>query len=335
MDAAALAQVLRGLPPIDDPNVLVGTDTGDDAGVYRLSSETALVQTVDFFTPIVDDPYTFGAIAAANALSDIYAMGAAPISALAIVAFPEELDRAILAQILRGGSDKAREAGINIIGGHSIKDDVPKYGLAVTGIVHPDRILRNSTAQAGDVIFLTKALGTGILTTAARKDAITQTELSEAIASMSTLNAAASRAMLRTGVSAATDVTGFGLIGHLSEMTAGAGIGARIDANRVPRMARALELARAGFAPGGTRTNLEQALERGAIFSAVDEALQLVLCDAQTSGGLLVAVPADRATDFERFAREEGLPVCSRIGEFTPSSEALAPIRVLGSASSL
>jgi selenide,water dikinase len=321
MDAAALAQVLRGLPPIDDPNVLVGTDTGDDAGVYRMNSETALVQTVDFFTPIVDDPYTYGAIAAANALSDVYAMGAQPISALAIVAFPEHLDRAILEQILRGGSDKAREAGIFIIGGHSIKDDEPKYGLAVTGIVRPDRIVRNSTAKAGDLIYLTKAVGTGILTTAARKDAIPQSELAEAVKSMWTLNATASRAMIRAGARAATDVTGFGLIGHLSEMTRAAKVGARIDAARVPRLSRALELARAGCVPGGTRTNLAQALERGVTFASIDEALQLVLCDAQTSGGLLVAIPPDRAADFERFAREDGLPVCSRIGEFTPSSE--------------
>jgi selenide,water dikinase len=248
-------------------------------------------------------------------------MGATPLSALAIAAFPEELDGAILAQILRGGSDKAREAGINVIGGHSIKDDEPKYGLAVTGIVHPERIVRNSTAKPGDVIFLTKAVGTGILTTAARKDAIPQADLAEAVASMSALNAAASRAMLRAGARAATDVTGFGLIGHLLEMCRAAGIGARFDANRVPRLARALELARAGYAPGGTKTNLAQARDRGVVLTDVDEALQLVLCDAQTSGGLLIAIPPQRSVDFVRFAREDGLPICSRIGVFTETQQ--------------
>jgi selenide, water dikinase len=315
MDAGVLAQVLRELPPIDDPNVLVGTSTADDAGVYRLSDILALVQTVDFFTPIVDDPYTYGAIAAANALSDIYAMGARPISALAIVAFPEELDTSVLHEVLRGGSDKAREAGINIIGGHTIKDDEPKYGLSVTGVVHPDRIVRNSTAQAGDALFLTKAIGTGILTTARRGDTISETALREAVESMMTLNRRAAEAMESVNVHAATDITGFGLIGHLSEMLAPSGLGADVDASSVPILSGALDLARGGTAPGGTRTNLAQALEGGVQFDdAMDEAMRLVLCDAQTSGGLLVAVAPDDAQRFESALKQRGIQIAARIG---------------------
>jgi selenide, water dikinase len=320
MDANVLAQVLRELPPIDDPNVLVGTATADDAGVYRLSDTLALVQTVDFFTPIVDDPYAYGAVAAANALSDIYAMGAKPITALAIVAFPEDLDVAVMETILRGGSDKAREAGINVIGGHTIKDDEPKYGLAVTGLVHPDRVLRNSTARAGDVLYITKPLGTGILTTARRDDTIPESALQEAIASMAALNAAASEAMVAAGANAATDVTGFGFIGHLREVLEGSGIGADISAGAVPIFSRVLELARGGTAPGGTRTNYAQALERGVSFDdTVETALRLVLCDAQTSGGLIVSIGAADASRFETMARDRGIPVVARIG--TTSAE--------------
>jgi selenide,water dikinase len=320
MDAGVLAQVLRELPPIDDPNVLVGTSTADDAGVYRLNDTVALVQTVDFFTPIVDDPYTYGAIAAANALSDIYAMGARPISALAIVAFPEELDVSVLRDVLRGGSDKAREAGINVIGGHTIKDDEPKYGLSVTGIVHPDRVVRNATAKPGDALFLTKALGTGIITTARRSDVIPEEAMNEAVRSMATLNRAAAEAMEGVQVHAATDVTGFGLIGHLCEMLSLGGIGADVNASSVPLLPSALDLARAGIAPGGTRTNLSQAVEAGVRFDdAVDEAMRLVLCDAQTSGGLIVAVAPDDAQRFEAAAKERGVPIVARIGTVSDS----------------
>jgi selenide,water dikinase len=320
MDAGVLAQVLRELPPIDDPNVLVGTSTADDAGVYRLSDTLALVQTVDFFTPIVDDPYAYGAIAAANALSDIYAMGARPISALAIVAFPEELDVSVLGEILRGGCDKAREAGINVIGGHTIKDDEPKYGLAVTGIIHPNRILRNSTARPGDVLFLTKAIGTGILTTARRSDAIPEDALREAVQSMMTLNRSAAEAVESVEAHAATDVTGFGLVGHLGEMLAPSRIGADIDASSVPVLSGALDLARAGTAPGGTRANLAQALEAGVQFDpGVDDAMRLVLCDAQTSGGLIVAIAPDDAARFERAVKDRGIPIAARIGRVSAS----------------
>jgi len=317
MDAAVLAQVLRDLPPIDDPSVLVGTSTADDAGVYRLGGDMALVQSLDFFTPIVDDPRTFGRIAAANALSDIYAMGARPLTALAIAAFPDSLDPSILGEILAGGVEKAREAGVSVIGGHTVKDDEPKYGLAVTGIAHPDRIVRNDTAQPGDAIVLTKPLGTGILTTARRADRIGDADLEQAIQSMQLLNRSAAEAMVEYGAHAATDVTGFGLIGHLSEMTA-RGLGAAIDARAVPFFDGALELARAGTAPGGTRTNLENALGRGVNFGVADEGLRLLLCDAQTSGGLLVAVAPDRADAFVRALRARALQAAA-IGTFTDS----------------
>jgi len=319
MDAPVLAQVLRALPPIDDPNVLVATSTADDAGVYRIAPDVALVQTVDFFTPIVDDPGTFGRIAAANALSDVYAMGGRPVTALAIAAFPDEgVDMSVLAAILAGGAQKAKEAGISVIGGHTVKDSEPKYGLAVTGIVHPDRIVRNSTARTGDVLVLTKPLGTGILTTARRSDRIDDAALSAAVTSMETLNKAASETMVRIGVDAATDITGFGLLGHLREMTDGSGLGAEVDAASVPLFAGVLELARSGSAPGGTKANLRAALAAGVSFAAgTSDELQLALCDAQTSGGLLIAVPAQRSDALLAALQAAGVTEARRIGRIT------------------
>jgi len=296
MDAGVLAQVLRVMPPLEDPNVLVGFETSDDAGVYRITPDLALALTVDFFTPIVDDPATFGAIAAANSLSDLYAMGAKPAVALAVAAFPESgLDKDVLGAIFAGGAAKAREAGIAIIGGHTVKDPEPKYGLCVVGLIHPDKIVRNSTARPGDVLVLTKPLGTGIITTARRRDAIGDADLAAAAESMTTLNRAASDAMLSVGIDSATDITGFGFIVHLREMIDGSGAGAAIDAASVPLLDRALELAALGHAPGGSKSNLERALALGTSFESVPEPLQLVLCDAQTSGGLLIAVPEERA----------------------------------------
>lgn len=297
MEADVLAQVLREMPAIDDPNVLVATETGDDAGVYRIAPDLALVQTVDFFTPIVDDPATFGRIAAANAISDIYAMGGTPLFAVAVTTFPESgLPLEVLHAIARGGAEKAREAGIAIIGGHTVKDPEPKYGLAVTGRIHPDHVIRNSTARAGDLLVLTKPLGTGLYTTARRRDVISEDELLEAVTSMQTLNRAASEAMIAAGVDAATDVTGFGLMGHLREMTEGSGVGARIDAAAVPLFDLAISLAERDCAPGGTKANLALALRSGVRFAgSVSAALALVLCDAQTSGGLLIAVSETKA----------------------------------------
>lgn len=297
MDASVLAHVLRDIQHVVDPNVLVGYSTADDAGVYRVSDDLALVLTVDFFTPIVDDPRTFGRIAAANSLSDVYAMGARPVTALAIAAFPGEgLDPSVLGEILAGGTEKAAEAGIAVIGGHTVKDREPKYGLSVVGFVHPDKVVRNSTAVAGDVLVLTKPLGTGILTTARRRDAIGDDDLAAAVASMAALNRAASDAMVAVGVNAATDVTGFGLLGHLREMCEGSGLGAQIDVAAVPLFGRVLELAALGYAPGGTHANLTQARAAGVAFDAgVGEPSALAVADAQTSGGLLLSVPESRA----------------------------------------
>jgi selenide,water dikinase len=319
MDARVLAQVLRGLPPIEDPNVLVGTSTADDAGVYRLTDEIALVQTVDFFTPIVDDPRTFGAIAAANALSDIYAMGARPLSALAVAAFPEEgLDTDVLAQILAGGAEKAREAGISVIGGHTIKDAEPKYGLAVTGVVHPDRIWRNSTARARDELILTKPLGTGILTTARKRDLIGDETLAPALTSMLQLNRVAADVVVRASPHAATDVTGFGLLGHVREMAQGSGMGATIESRAVPLFGHVLELARDGASPAGTVTNLDGAIEAGWMFAdSVAPERRLALCDAQTSGGLLIAVAPEIAESLIASLHAAGIQAARRIGEIT------------------
>lgn len=319
MEADVLARVLRELPAVDDPRVLVATSTGDDAGVYQLAPDLALVQTVDFFTPIVDDPETFGSIAAANAISDIYAMGASPLFAVAVTTFPESgLDLAVLHAIVRGGAAKAREAGIHVIGGHTVKDPEPKYGLAVTGRVHPDRIVRNSTAKAGDLLVLTKPLGTGLYTTARRRDVITEDDLQEAVLSMQTLNRAASDAMVAVGVDAATDVTGFGLLGHLREMTSSSGVGARVDAPAVPLFDLAIGLAERDCAPGGTKANLALALANGARFdTAVPAALRLVLCDAQTSGGLLIAVSEDKTATLLDALAAGGVAHAAVIGSLT------------------
>jgi selenide,water dikinase len=317
-----LAQVLGVLPPIDDPNVLVGTSTADDAGVYRLDDRTALVETVDFFTPIVDEPRTFGRIAAANALSDVYAMGGTPLCALAIACFPQDQDPQILGEILAGGVEKAREAGIQIIGGHTVKDSEPKYGLAVTGVVHPDHIIRNSTARDGDVLVLTKPIGTGILTTAQRKDVVKEKDLTPAIVSMERLNRAASAAVTQLNlaraelpVHAATDVTGFGLVGHLLEVARASGLGFTLWANRVPLFPKVLELAEREVVPGGTRANLEHALAAGVQFErSVSQAMQLALCDAQTSGGLLICVGRKFADDLMATLRDEGVSDVSLVG---------------------
>jgi selenide, water dikinase len=323
MDSSVLAQVLRSLPAFDDPRVLVGNQTADDAGVYQLSDDLALALTVDFFTPIVDDPYTFGQIAAANSLSDIYAMGARPVAAIAVATFPESgLDTSVLVDILRGGADKAREAGISVIGGHTVKDPEPKYGLSVTGVVHPQRIVRNAGAVPGDALVLTKPLGTGILTTARRRDAIDDDALAPAVAAMSTLNKAASEAMLEVGVSAATDVTGYGFLGHLREMCAASDVGADVVSDSVPVFDRALELA-SEHAPGGSQANLKAALAAGAHFGHIHTALQLVLADAQTSGGLLMAVCETRVESLMNALRARGVTGAAVVGRIVEGSAIL------------
>lgn len=306
--------MLARLPlPEGSGNLLVGHATSDDAAVLRLSGDQAIAQTVDFFTPIVDDPYVFGAIAAANSVSDIYAMGAEPILGLAIAAFPTgRLPLEVLHEILRGGAEKAAEAGFPVAGGHTIIDDVPKYGLAVTGIVSVAKLVRNSTARPGDVLYLTKPVGNGILVCAHRalsgRKLLRRAEppsLDEAIRWMTMLNRDAARAMTAVGVDAATDVTGYGLVGHLLEICDGSGAGAEISVGSVPLLAGAREYLERGYCPAGTRRNVETFRRR--VRNTLSERDLTLMCDAQTSGGLLIAVAPDRAPQFEAKFREGGL----------------------------
>jgi selenide,water dikinase len=308
-----LFPLLEKLPKVTDPNVLVGSATADDAAIYRISSETALVLTTDFFTPVVDDPHAFGAVAAANALSDVYAMGGAPIAALNIVGFPDDtLDASVLARILEGGASKAKEAGIDIIGGHTIKTDEPIYGLSVTGIVHPARVLSNAGARDGDVLVLTKPLGIGIVTTAAKQDRDARGAIADAIRSMTTLNRSACEAMLEVGVHAVTDVTGFGLLGHLRNLTLASGLEAVVEMSRVPVLEAARAYVREGIAPGGTHAN-HRFLESHVAFE-VDRDEQLLACDAQTSGGLLIAVAPERCDALVAALQKRETLAAARVG---------------------
>ena len=294
--ASELARALHGLPAPTDPNVLVGISTNDDAGVYRLSDELAMVQTVDFFTPIVDDPYDFGRIAAANAISDVYAMGGKPLTALNIAAFPvETLGTEILSAILAGGAAVAATAGVSIVGGHTIKSDEPKYGMAVTGTIHPDRVVTNRGARPGDTLLLTKTVGTGILTTAHKRELIDDRALGPAIASMTRLNDRASVAMLAHGVHGATDVTGYGVVGHAGEMARAAGVALAIDARKVPLFDGVLELIGRDVIPGGTRANLDDHAAFVHYADDVPHAFRVAMSDAQTSGGLLIAISREGA----------------------------------------
>jgi len=295
-----LAQVLCHLPQaLDvDPNLLVGFETSDDAGVYRIAPDLALVQTVDFFTPIVDDPFDFGAIAAANALSDVYAMGARPLTVLNLVAFPVgTLDLGVLAEILRGGATKIAESGARLVGGHTIDDIEPKYGLAVTGVVHPDRIFRNSTCKAGDNLVLTKPIGGGIITTAIKRGLASEQTIKEVTTVMSALNRAASEAMVAVGASACTDITGFGLAGHALEMARASRVAMSFAMSSVPVLPGACEFARQGVVPGGTRSNLGYFSEWIKFADDVPEHEKLIAADAMTSGGLLIAVNPGRTDE--------------------------------------
>lgn len=293
---ADLAEVLRKLPAsTPNPNVLVGLDTSDDAGVYKLTDDLAIVQTLDFFTPIVDDPYDFGQIAATNAISDVYAMGGTPITALNIVAFPiSTLDKTILTEILRGAADKLKEANVALVGGHSIDDEEPKFGLSVTGTVHPDKVRANTGAKPDDVLILTKPIGVGIYTTSLKHGELSDEEIKHVTSVMTTLNKTAAETMADFDVHAVTDVTGFGLLGHTSEMAKGSKVGIEISAEAVPVLPRAKELSKAGHVPGGTKNNFAH-LENDVTFANhIDQFDQWILCDAVTSGGLLIAVsPAD------------------------------------------
>jgi selenide,water dikinase len=297
--AADLLPIVAQLPAAADPRLLVGTPTGDDAAVFRLTADLALVQTIDFFTPLVDDPYDFGRIAAANALSDVYAMGGTPITALNVVAFPlEQLGGDVLAAILRGGLDVVTAAGASVVGGHSIKDDEPKYGLAVTGTIDPDRILSNAGGVAGDVLVLTKPLGVGAIVTAAKRGAAGPELVAAAVAVMVELNARASEAALAAGAHAMTDVTGFGLLGHLHHVARESGLAAEVDAAAVPAIEGVEALLSAdGAVSGGSARNAEWAATFSAIEPGVAAWRARLITDATTSGGLLVALPAERAVE--------------------------------------
>ena len=292
--AGVLSQLLEGIRVHSDPNLLVGFDKSDDASVYRISDELALVQTVDFFPPIADDPYTFGAIAATNALSDVYAMGGEPKLALNIMAVPADMPKEVVHEILRGGYDKVYEAGALITGGHSILDPEPKYGLAVTGFVHPDRVLTNSGARPGDVLLFTKPIGIGILTTAAKAELADAATMARAVRLMTTLNKSARDAMVKYRVHACTDVTGFGLLGHTCEMAHGSDVQITLRTGDMDLIGESLEFARMGLLPEGMYRN-RQFAEKYVDGGAVELAVQDMLYDPQTSGGLLIAVDPDDA----------------------------------------
>jgi selenide,water dikinase len=313
MGPGALAQVLRPLAQRHDVNVLVGLQTSDDAAVYRLNDDLAMVQTVDFFTPVVDDPYTYGAIAAANALSDVYAMGGDVLMALNIAALPEDLPFEVIQRIFEGGADKVAEAGIVIAGGHTVTDEEPKYGLVVTGTIHPSKILTKAGAKTGDILFLTKPIGIGVITTALKAQAAEPEHVEAAIQSMLRLNRVASRLMREVGVNAATDITGYGLIGHTMEVVEKSGVQIRLAARRVPLLDGAERYAREGRLPGGGGRNVAYYTSLTSpsvtIEPDVPRALADLMFDPQTSGGLLISVSQERAAQLEAAFRDANEPI--------------------------
>ena len=287
------------MPRWPDPNVLIGFDTADDAGVYKLTPELALVQTVDFFTPIVDDPYTFGAIAAANSLSDVWAMGGRPISSLSILAWPAKQDESDLVAILKGGAEKMHEAACTILGGHSVSDEEAKFGYAVTGLVHPDRVKANAGARPGDALIFTKRIGTGVISTALKRGIAREEDVAASIESMLTLNRAACEEMLRYDAHSCTDITGFGVIGHAREMALGSGVTLEIDSRAIQFLPGAVEYARAGAVPGGLTNNREFASCAVEYRNEIPQEIDALLYDPQTSGGLLIALPEIDAARFK------------------------------------
>lgn len=329
--------VLGKLARQEDPNLLVGFEFADDAGVYRLSADTALVQTVDFFTPIVDDPYTFGQIAATNALSDIYAMGGRPLTSLALVCFPDNADLAILERILAGGLYKMVEAGCTIIGGHSIRDEETKFGYSVTGLVHPQKVLANRGACAGDRLLLTKALGTGVISTAIKRGMAKQSWIDAAVASMTTLNKMAAEIM--TGNSRAatesaysvhslTDITGFGLIGHAREMAMASNVSLRIHAGSVRLIEGAMACVRAGYIPGGLKTNRDFAECALNYEEGIPDEVKTLLFDPQTAGGLLISVAAEDSIELQHDLDAAGVLV-AEIGEVLPRAKSLITVALV------
>lgn len=320
--------MLGQLPDLIDKNVLVGAKNADDAGVYRINDETAIVLTTDFFTPIVDDPYWFGMIAAANSLSDVWAMGAKPLVALNIAMFPGQPEFfPVLKQIMQGGIDKMTEAGVAIIGGHTIRDKEPKYGFAVMGTVHPERILDNSKAKPGDALILTKKIGTGIISTGVKSGLCSEKTIGEFTTSMATLNKKAGEIMIRTGVSTATDITGFGLIGHLNEVLSASNCRAELHSGNTPFFDEAISLAGSGVIPGGTIANRKTYEPHLHWESDVPEVERLLMNDAQTSGGLLIFVPEEKRDALVAALKNEGI-LAAHIGNIAGASKDRARITV-------
>lgn len=310
-----------------DPNVLVGFDHADDAGVYKIAPQLALVQTVDFFTPVVDDPYTFGQIAATNSLSDVYAMGGRPITAMALVCFPEKGDLEILERILAGGLSKMVEAGCTVVGGHSIRDEETKFGYSVTGLIDPTRVLANSGARPGDTLLLTKAIGTGVISTAIKKEKAQATWVSAAIDSMTTLNQKAAEvlAIKPYRVHAMTDITGFGLIGHARELALASHVSLRLNAGKIPLLPGAIECVQAGYVPGGLKANREFAECVVEYAGGIAEEVKTLLFDPQTAGGLLISVEASEAEALVSELQQFGLPA-SLIGDVTAATKPLIQV---------
>jgi selenide, water dikinase len=330
LGSAELTEVLRHLPGVNDPRVLVDAASRDDAAVFLLSPDRALIATTDFFTPIVDDARSWGAIAAANALSDVYAMGGTPLFALNLVAWPRTgLPFALLGEVMAGAAEVAKEAGCLLLGGHSIDDVEPKFGLAVTGEVHPDHLMTNAAGKAGDYLVLTKPLGTGLLTTALKRDRLTEADIAPAISSMRALNAGAARAARAAGVRAATDITGFGLLGHLGNILAGSKLAAELWMENLPALEHAREMAAEGMVPGGSARNLEAASAVTTYAADVTPAERILLSDAQTSGGLLLAVRPERLDDLLTALKQEGTPTMAVIGRLVEG--ATGAIRVSSS----
>jgi selenide,water dikinase len=329
LSPAALDKVLGKLPRQYDPNVLVGFDHADDAGVYQITPDQALVQTVDFFTPVVDDPHTFGQIAATNALSDVYAMGGRPVTALALVCFPDKADLEILERILAGGLSKMIEAGCFVIGGHSIRDDEPKFGYAVTGLIHPKKVLANAGAKPGDALIFTKALGTGVISTAIKKGKAEPAWIDAAVRSMTTLNKQAAEVIQQGNfrIHAMTDVTGFSLIGHAREMVLASNVSFRLHASRIPVLPGALECIRAGYIPGGLNNNRDFAECVVGYGDGVPEDLKSLLFDPQTAGGLLISVTSEDSAPLTQSLNAAAVPAV-KIGEVVAKTKPMISVEL-------
>jgi selenium donor protein len=322
MNRKFLREILNRLPVSNDPNVVAGFDHSEDAAVYKISGDTSVVQTIDFFTPIVDDPFDYGAITAANSLSDIYSMGARPIFALSIAAFPSNrLPMTVMHDIMKGINAKAAEAGISILGGHTIDDNEPKFGLAVTGLIKTAETVRNSGSKVGDQLILTKPIGTGIYSTALKLGLLSHDEEGELVRLMSELNRTASEEMMRIGVNACTDVTGFGLVGHLHEMTESADLSAEINFNLLPLLPGLARLVRGGAVPGGSNSNFESSIDFAVYDKELTKTERIICCDAQTSGGLLIAVDKEKASRLISRLKELGLKHAALIGRMVNRGE--------------